>query len=104
MTTDPHIAPAAEAHPDFTRLAVFDGEEVSPQIIGRTRKNNVTILQELNSIGAGEVARRMGVHDSSVSRYKNQGGLMYTCRFLASLGLKVVPESAIVYLQPEEYK
>lgn len=103
--TDARATPHTdETDVDFTRLPVFDTDVVSPEIIGRTRKNNAVILQRLHELGAGEVARSMGIHDSALSRWKTGGALMFVCRLLACLGLKIVPASAIVYLQPEEFQ
>jgi len=63
---------------------------------GRSRKNESTILQALARVGQNEVARRMQVSDSTVSRFKN-GELLQWASFLAALGLKVVPETMKCY-------
>jgi transcriptional regulator with XRE-family HTH domain len=63
---------------------------------GRSRKNESTILQALARVGQNEVARRMQVSDSTVSRFKN-GELLQWASFLAALGLKVVPEAMKCY-------
>lgn len=104
MTEAPATPSADDADVEFTRLPVIDPDVVSPEIISRTRKNHAVILQKLHELGAGEVARSMGIHDSALSRWKTGGALMFVCRLLACLGLKIVPASAIVYLQPEEFQ
>jgi transcriptional regulator with XRE-family HTH domain len=63
---------------------------------GRSRKNESTILQALAKVGQNEVARRMQVSDSTVSRFKN-GELLQWASFLAALGLKVIPEGMKCY-------
>lgn len=88
----------------FSRLPLFDAQPVSPEIIARTRKNTAIVLQRLNEIGGGNLAQRVGVHDSAVSRWKGQGAMAFMCRLLACMDLKIVPADAIVYTQPDEFK
>jgi hypothetical protein len=104
MTDVPATPTNEESSLDYSRLPMFGEDEVSPEIIDRTRKNSAIILQSLNNLGASRIARIMGIHDSAISRFKTHGMLMWVSRLFACLGLKIVPESAIVYLQPEEYK
>lgn len=56
----------------------------------RGRKNESVILQCLASTGQAELAKAMGVHESTVSRMKD-GGITTFAAALAHLGLKVVP-------------
>jgi hypothetical protein len=56
----------------------------------RARKNETVILQALASTGQSEVARAMGVAESTVSRFKD-GGISQAASLLAHCGLKVVP-------------
>jgi hypothetical protein len=63
---------------------------VSLSPIERSRKNEQVILQALAATGQGELAKAMGVHESTVSRFK-EGGITQFAAALAHLGLKVVP-------------
>jgi len=58
----------------------------------RSRKNSTIILQQLASIGLKRVAGALEVDESTVSRLKN-GEIEKHARFLAALGLKVVPNN-----------
>jgi len=89
---------------EFSRMESFQLETVSPEIKERSRKNQSVILRAIDEVSAAAVAERMGVHDSTVSRFKSQGALNFAALLLASAGLKVVPGNAIVFLQPDEYK
>lgn len=89
---------------EFSRMEHFQLESVSPEILDRSRKNSAVILRAIDAVTAATVAERMGVHDSTVSRFKSQGALNFAARLLAAAGLKVVPADAIVYLQPDEFK
>ena len=90
--------------PEFSRMESFQLETVSPAIRDRSRKNQAVILRAIEEVSGAVVAESMGVHDSTVSRFKSQGALTFAALLLASAGLKVVPANAIVYLQPDEYK
>lgn len=56
----------------------------------RARKNEQIVLQAFAAMGQGELAKAMGVHDSTVSRMK-EGGIETFAKVLAHLSLKVVP-------------
>lgn len=101
-TTSPNSD--GESPLDFSKMLPFELELVSPEIAARSRKNQTVILQFINEITAASVAEKMGLHESSVSRFKSQGGLAFAARLLASAGLKVVPSDAIVYIQPDAFK
>lgn len=64
--------------------------QVSLSPAERSRKNAQAILQALASTGQNELAKLMGVHESTVSRLKD-GGIDTFSVALAHLGLKVVP-------------
>ena len=63
-------------------------EGLSP--IQRTRKNEALILQSMASVGQIELARLMGVSESTVSRLKD-GQIATFAHALAHLGLKIIP-------------
>lgn len=56
----------------------------------RARKNERVILHALADAGQSEVAKAMGVAESTVSRFKD-GGITQAAQLLAHCGLKVVP-------------
>lgn len=56
----------------------------------RARKNESVILQALATTGQSEVARAMGVAESTISRFKD-GGIAQAAALLAHCGLKAVP-------------
>ena len=63
---------------------------VSMSPIERARKNEQVILHALAATGQSELAKAMGVHESTISRMKD-GGITTFAAALAHLGLKVVP-------------
>lgn len=63
---------------------------VSMPPLERSRKNVSTILHALAATGQADVARAMGVSESTVSRLKD-GTLDQLGALLAHVGLKVVP-------------
>lgn len=96
-----------EGNPDdpvFSKLNGIEAEPVSPEIAARSRKNQAVILRAIDDLTAATIADNMGVHESSVSRFKSGGGLAYAARLLASAGLKAVPVDAVVYTQSEDYR
>src|SRR5207248_10598578 len=56
----------------------------------RSRKVWSLVLQRLASVGQAEVARQLGISESTVSRTVN-GELERLCHILAIVGLKIVP-------------
>jgi len=104
MTDGHDNAPRTDSSLEFSRIENFQLETVSPEILDRSRKNQSVILRAIEQRSAAAIAETMGVHDSTVSRFKSQGGLTFAARLLACAGLKVVPSDAIVYLQPDEFK
>lgn len=64
--------------------------EASTSPIERSRKITQAILQALAATGQSELAKAMGVHESTVSRLKD-GGIETFAHALSHLGLKVVP-------------
>ncbi|HEX7891448.1 MAG TPA: CII family transcriptional regulator [Ramlibacter sp.] len=62
--------------------------DLTPQ--QRARKNEQVILHALADTGQSEVARAMGVAESTISRFKD-GGIGQAAQLLAHIGLKVVP-------------
>lgn len=56
----------------------------------RARKNEQVILHALAATGQDEVARAMGVAESTISRFKD-GGIAQAAALLAHCGLKAVP-------------
>lgn len=69
---------------------------VSPLIDERARKNLATILRALASVTQVRVAELMGVHESSISRLK-QEDFTRMAAILAACGLKAVPEDQEVW-------
>lgn len=64
----------------------------SHEITERSRKNESTILQGLQSAGQVHVAAAMGVSESTVSRMKSEGEIRRIGTLLAACGLKAVPK------------
>lgn len=56
----------------------------------RAKKNETVMLQALAAVGQAEVARGMGVNESTISRFK-ESGIGQAAALLAHCGLKVVP-------------
>lgn len=69
---------------------------VSLSPLERSRKNAQVVLQALAATGQNELAKSMGVHESTISRMKD-GGIETYCAALAHLGLKVVPVGVECY-------
>jgi hypothetical protein len=63
---------------------------LSDQLLARARKIHTTILKALCTAGQSATASAIGVHESTVSRWKD-GELEKLAAFLAAVGLKVVP-------------
>lgn len=68
---------------------------LNEQQAATAREFESLILQRLVSVGQKTVADAVGVNESTVSRWK-EGEIERWCKVLALLGLKVVPESAMV--------
>ena len=102
--TAPGGADDAPGGPEFSRLHSIEPGVVSRQIEVRSRKNHTVILQELKDQTANDVAARLGVHPSLLSRLKGEGEFMLVAKLLAALGLKVVPVDATVFIEPDQYK
>jgi hypothetical protein len=64
---------------------------MKPEYHPRARKNERVILNTIESVGGDQVALRMEVSASTVSRLKN-GDMVQFAGFLSCLGLKIVPE------------
>jgi hypothetical protein len=69
---------------------------VSLSPVERARKNVQVILQHLAATGQNELAKAMGVHESTVSRLKGEH-LETLGHALAHMGLKVVPVGVECY-------
>jgi hypothetical protein len=68
------------------------------------RKNHAAILRRLSAVGLKAVADVLGVHESTVSRMKDPGGLIESsAALLASLHLSVIDECEQTY-DPEIIK
>ncbi|WP_310625781.1 CII family transcriptional regulator [Limnohabitans sp.] len=65
--------------------------ESSHSISERSRKNERAVLHALAEAGQSEIAKRMDVSESTVSRMKD-GQIAAVSSLLAACGLKVVPE------------
>lgn len=63
---------------------------LSPEIAERARKNRSTIFEGLSSVGQVEVARRLGIVESTLSKMKGDE-LEKAAQVMAAAGLKVVP-------------
>jgi transcriptional regulator with XRE-family HTH domain len=57
----------------------------------RARKNFSAILSRLASVGQSNVAKELGVAESTISRLKSEGDLEQFAKLLAAVGLKAVP-------------
>ena len=64
--------------------------EVSSSVIDASRKIETTILKALSNLGQVEIAKKMDVSESAVSRLKD-GQIATLSMMLAAAGLKVVP-------------
>lgn len=62
---------------------------LSPAIAELSRKNETAILRQLAEVSQARIAEQLGVHDSTISRFKD-GGLSQAASLLAACGLKVV--------------
>lgn len=62
----------------------------------RARKNLTTILSRLQSVGQVEVAKKLNVSESLISKWKSEDAER-VAEILAHLGLKIVPESLRCY-------
>lgn len=74
------------------------------KVSDRARKNAAVLLKRISEVKATNVARRMGVHESRISRWKSNGDLILACTLLAGVGLKIVPVDTIVFVDGEEVK
>jgi hypothetical protein len=83
------VSIAASRLPETTEEEVVMAA-VSLSPIERARKNEQVVLQALAAAGQSELAKSMGVHESTISRLKD-GGIAQFAGVLAHLGLKVVP-------------
>jgi hypothetical protein len=83
------VSIAASRLPETTEEEVVMAA-VSLSPIERARKNEQIVLQALATTGQGELAKAMGVHESTISRHEGRGHHAVR-RGLAHLGLKVVP-------------
>lgn len=66
----------------------------------RSRKNLTALLKALCTAGQGATASAIGLHESTISRWKD-GELEKLALFMAVVGLKVVPAEMRCY-RPEE--
>lgn len=69
---------------------------MKPEYEPLARLNERRVLARIESFGGNTVADRMGVSESTVSRFKN-GELVQWCGFLSALGLRVVDQAAKCY-------
>lgn len=67
--------------------------EVSPELAARARKIETHLRNQLAEVGQSRMAERLHIAESTVSRWKD-GQIEPISIYLASLGLKVVPEDA----------
>lgn len=65
--------------------------QVSAAIVQASRKNEQLILHSLAEHGQARIADMMGVHESTISRFKD-GGISQASALVAALGLKIVPQ------------
>lgn len=69
---------------------------LSDEQLARSRKNESVILKHLASIGQVHLANMLGIHESTVSRWKDKE-FTELSQTLAALGLKVIPEEMRCY-------
>ena len=67
--------------------------EVSPALRERARKTETVLRNQLAEIGQARVAERLGVSESTISRWKADQ-IESLAQQLTALGLKVVPLDA----------
>ena len=73
---------------------------LSPALEEKARKLEVDLLRAVAQRGQQKVAADLGIDDSTFSRWMNaerDKGLVRTCMFLASLGLRVERDDAPAY-------
>lgn len=74
---------------------------VSAEVESRSRKNLTRILHGLAAVGQVHVAGGIGVHESSISRWKDNGEFDRMSRMLAVMGLRVATPEHKVMSQDE---
>lgn len=98
------ILPPDEQPLTFARLMTVSPHEVSQEIANRSRMNSANFLHALDATTAAAIGLDLGVHESTISRFKLGGSLTFCMEVLAAVGLKVVPADARVFIEPEEFK
>lgn len=91
----------------FSRGDANTRHEVSPQTFDASSKNHTKILRGLDRFGQREMARAMGVTDSTISRMKDDthrlgSPLARTAHMLALMGYKLVPIEAKCFMELED--
>lgn len=81
--------------PVFSRIS-FCSEEVSQDATVIARKNMQAVLRKLQIVGQVNVAKRLGVNESGVTRYK-QSDLERAMLFLGALGIELPGEDKQLY-------
>lgn len=73
-------------------------ESATPDKIARVARHNFSvILRAMGGISQAEIAERMGVHPSTVSRLKSNGDLERACQILAACGFELPSEEKQLY-------
>lgn len=92
----------------FSRAARVSVIAVSMQIEETSRKNHTQILRGLMRVKQTELAKALGVNDSTITRWKDEGSgadgnaLARTAKMLAILGFKLVPVEAKCFMELED--
>lgn len=86
----------------FSRSGALTVDTVSPEIYAQSRKNHANILRALARVKQTEVATSLGVNDSTITRWKDEGSLERTAKMLAVLGFKLVPAEAKCFMALED--
>lgn len=74
---------------------------VSPDVESRTRKNYSLILNHLSAAKQSHVADSLGIHESTISKWKENGELERMARFLAVIDLQVAAKDDRLYKPAE---
>ena len=65
---------------------------LSDELSERSRKNFSTILRALSSVGQVHAAAGIGVHESTMCKWKDGGELERTAKLLAVLGIRLITD------------
>ena len=95
------------ANLSFSRDGSNARHAVSPETFSASSKNHAQLLRGLERVGQREIARALGVTDSTISRLKDDthrlgSPLARTALMLAVMGYKLVPIEAKCFIELED--